>query len=143
MKKIIIGSYPFFHTYPDYNSHDKDYIIFEENPTQFKNFMNIRLYDQKSDTFYYRDMAKDEFIEFELKHSSKAPMAAGKFLIPELCKYKGITLEDLKLFESAFNNIDEKHKYEKIIYDAYFKNNGFWLTKEQRDLAYNAYKNAR
>ena len=41
-------------------------------------------------------MSKDEFIEFELKHSSKAPMAAGKFLVPELCKYKGITLEDLK-----------------------------------------------
>ena len=143
MKKIVIGSYPFFHTYPDYNSHDFDIIVFEQNPKGFKDFMNIRLFNQKSDTFYYRDMDKDEFIQYELKKIEKMPMSAGKFLVPELCQYKGITLEDLKLFESAFNNIDEGHKYEQIIYQSYLENNDFILTPEQRDKAYQVYKEAR
>ena len=139
--RILIGSQVFFSNYEDYSPHDYDYVEFVENPTFFNTFCNIR--GKKTDIFMYKNMTKEEFLEYELKHSEKLPMAAGKFLIPELCKYKGITLEDLKLFESAFNNIDEKHKYEKIIYDAYFKNNGFWLTKEQRDLAYQIYKKSR
>ena len=54
-----------------------------------------------------------------------------------------ITLEDLKPFEEIFNNMDEKHQYEKIIYDAYVTNNDFTLTKEQRDKAYESYKQTR
>ena len=143
MKKIIVGSYPFFHTYPDYNSHDLDTIVFEQNPQGYRDFMNVRLFNQKSDTFYYRDMSKDEFIQYELKKIDKMPMAAGKFLTPELCKYKGITIEDLRLFEKAFENIDEKHKYEQFIYQCYIENGDFILTPEQRDNAYQIYKDAR
>ena len=58
-------------------------------------------------------------------------------------EYKGITIDDLKLFEQAFNNIDERHTYEKIIYDAYIENNAFVLTDEQREKAYKAYKTTR
>ena len=143
MKKIIIGSNVFFKNYDNFSSHDVDYIIFEENPTQYKNFMHINLMSKGSDTFYYRDMSKEEFIEYELNHCKKLPMAAGKFLIPELCKYKGITIEDLKQFEFAFNNIDDKHNYEKIIYQSYIKNCDFVLTDKQRDEAYRVYKEAR
>ena len=70
-------------------------------------------------------------------------MAVGKLLVPEVCNYMGITLEELKQFEFAFENIDDKHKYEKIIFDSYIKNNSFTLTKEQRDLAYKEYKKYR
>lgn len=143
MKKITIGSNIFFKDYTDYSSHDIDYIIFEENPTQYKNFMHVNLIYKGSDTFYYRDMPKEEFIEYELNHCKKLPMAAGKFLIPELCKYKNITIEDLKQFEFAFNNMDNKHKYEKLIYNAYIENGDFVLTNKQRNEAYKVYKEAR
>ena len=143
MKKITIGSNIFFKDYVDYTSHDVDYIVFEDNPKQYKNFMHINLKCKGSDTFYYRDMSKEEFIEYELKHCSNVPMAVGKFLVPELCHYKGITLEDLKLFEKAFDNLDDKHKYEKLIYNAYIKNGDFVLTNEQRNEAYKVYKEAR
>ena len=143
MKKITIGSNTFFKDYVGYTSHDVDYVVFEENPKQYKNFMHINLKCKGSDTFYYRDMPKEEFIEYELKHCSKVPMAVGKFLIPELCEYKNITIEDLKRFQFAFDKIDEKHSYEKIIFESYIENNSFTLTKEQRDKAYNEYKQKR
>ena len=50
------------------------------------------------------------------------------------------TIDDLKLFQSAFDNIDERHKYEKVIYEPYIKNNAFVLTDEQRNEAYKLYK---
>ena len=42
-----------------------------------------------------------------------------------------------------FENMDSKHTYEKIIADAYIENNDFFLTDEQRDLAYAEYKKTR
>lgn len=143
MKKIVIGSYPFFHTYSDYNSHDKDFIVFEENPTQFKTFMNIRLFKQKTDTYYFKDLPKEELLQSELKRIENIPMAINKFLVPEVCKYKGITLEDLKPFEFLFEKIDDKHKYLGVIYQFYLQNGDFILTQEQRDIAYKEYKKYR
>jgi hypothetical protein len=58
-------------------------------------------------------------------------------------EFIGFTIEDLKLFEEAFNHIDDKHSYEKKIYDSYIENEGFTLTKEQRDEAYQIYKEKR
>ena len=46
-------------------------------------------------------------------------MAVGKLLVPELVKYMNITIDDLKKFKFAIDEIQEKHSYEKIIYDAY------------------------
>jgi hypothetical protein len=39
--------------------------------------------------------------------------------------------------------MDSKHTYEKIIVEAYIENNGFFLTDEQRDMAYMEYKKTR
>ena len=140
-KRIEIGSQVFFKGYSDYSSHDKDYVEFQDEPKLYKTFMNAR--GKGTDIFFYKTMSKREFINYELEHCKKTPMAAGKFLIPELCKYMNITINDLKLFEEPFNNIDDRHSYEKIIYEAYLKNKGFFLTKEQRDIAYEKYKECK
>ena len=138
-KKIQIGSQVFFKVvYEDYESHDEDYICFVEKPVLFKDFMNIR--GKGKDYFYFRDMNKDEFIEYSIKHCEKLPMAAGKFLVPEVAKYFGMTIEDLKKFETFFNGIDSRHAYEKVIYDAYIKNNDFKIGKRQLNKAYKLYK---
>jgi hypothetical protein len=143
MKKIIIGSYPFFSKYPDYKSHDVDYMIFEDNPIGYKNFKILRFMKKGSDCYYWRNMPKQEFIDYELNHINEVPMAINALLVPEVCQYKGITLEDLKQFEFAFEKMDKKHTYLKNIYDAYIKNGGFVLTNEQRNEAYKVYKEAR
>ena len=138
-KKIKIGSQVFFSgVYEDYNSHDEDYIIFVKNPTLFKDFMNVR--GKGKDYFYFRDMDKDEFIEYSIKHCEKTPMAAGKFLVPDVLKHFNMTIDDLKKFETFFNEIDSRHSYEKVIYDAYIKNNDFKIGKRQLNKAYKLYK---
>lgn len=137
-KRIKIGSQVFFSGYPDYVSHDKDYVEFQDNPTFYQTFANVK--GKGKDIFYYKKMTKQEFIEYELKHCIKTPMASGKFLSPELVEYMNITIDDLKLFQSAFDNIDKRHTYEKVIYNAYIENNAFILTDEQRNEAYQLYK---
>ena len=47
----------------------------------------------------------------------------------------------LKLFQQQADNLDDKHKYEKVIYDSYIENGEFKLTDEQLQKAYLEYKN--
>ena len=86
-------------------------------------------------------MAPEEFIEYAL--NSPLPMEAGKFLVPEVAEYLGFTIEHLKQLEPVFNSMDEKHDYERIIFRAYIENGAFILTDEQRDEAFQAYKQRR
>lgn len=86
-------------------------------------------------------MPIDEFIDYTL--NSRLPMEIGKFLVPEIAEYLGCTIDHLKRLKPVIERIDEKHLYEKIIYDSYIKNNGFYLTNEQLDEAYLEYKRLR
>ena len=66
-----------------------------------------------------------------------------KFLNPEFCKHINFTVEELPVFQELIDTMDEKHKYVKIIYDAYLKNKDFTLTNEQLNNAYIEYKRER
>jgi hypothetical protein len=55
-------------------------------------------------------------------------MVIGKFLIPEFNELINFTIDDLPRLEPLLNRLDDKHKYEKIIYDSYIENNAFVLT---------------
>jgi hypothetical protein len=48
----------------------------------------------------------------------------------------------LKL-KPLIDTLDEAHLYEQVIYESYLINGDFYLTQEQRDLAYTKYKEAR
>lgn len=144
MKPILtykIGSSYFFKNYEDYLQKDNDELCIMD---RFPDFIKTNVLNMKKDgddVFFYRDMGKDEFLKETLE--SGVPMKVGKFLIPEFSEHLGVTIEDLKILESLFDSLDEKHSYEKIIYNAYLKNGGFWLTKEQLDKAYYEYRRTR
>jgi hypothetical protein len=97
--------------------------------------------------------AKEEFFSFQKLNSaedhinqaliSQLPMVVGKFLIPEFCQEIGFTINDLPRMQPLIDSLDEKHLYEKIIYEAYLQNGDFYLTQEQRDAAYISYKETR
>ena len=70
-------------------------------------------------------------------------MYAGMFIAPEFIDYIGLNIEDLDLLQNVFEHMDEKHSYEKMIYDYYRKNNGFYLTDEQLEAVYMEYKSKR
>ena len=88
-------------------------------------------------------MSKDEFIKYSLKHCEKTPMAAGKFLVPEFARELGMDIDDLERLRPLSEKLDEKHLYEKVIYDAYIENGCWGLTDEQRIEAYRIYNECK
>lgn len=135
---ILMGSNYFFSQYKDFKSTDVDKIELVENP-DFKEKRVIR--GQGKDYFYLRKKSKAELINDAL--NSSLPMVVGKFLIPEFNKQIGFTVEDLPQLQPLIDKLDNKHLYEKIIYEAYLENKAFILTEAQRLKAYMKYKEAR
>lgn len=138
-KLFLMGSGYFFSSYSDYKSHDTDYVAFEDDPQDYKFVKNIR--GKGNDFFYWRRLPADEMIELTI--SNNVPMQIGKFLIPEVAKELGITIDHLRRLIPLAEELDDKHKYEKIILDAYLLNGDFVLTDQQRTAAYLLYKKYR
>lgn len=136
---LKIGSDYFFNGLEGFEPNDIDYIELVDNPTNFKYVCHIR--GMGKCIFYWKRMSVDEFIEYTINNCS--PMSAGKFLVKEFCDEIGFKIDDLKKLESVFNKLDDKHKYEKKIYDYYIKNNDFKLTKRQLTYVYKEYKKYR
>ena len=139
--KFTIGSTVFFKDMDGYVQKDHDVLCIVDNFKFNGNINSMHTMLAGDDLFIYRDMDKEGFIKDAL--DSNLPMRVGKFLCPEFSKYLEMTIEDLKRMESLMDNLDDKHKYEKDIYDAYIENGDFILTKDQLEKAYKTYKDAR
>lgn len=135
-QRFRVGSTYFFG-----EGNDIDEVEFEEHPRLYKNVMQFRKTDKSRCLFKWRKMSADEFVEYTLH--SKLPMEIGKFLVPEVAEYLGITLNHLKKLKPVVDRLDKKHLYEKVIYDSYLSNGGFFLTEEQRNEAYTQYRKGK
>ena len=135
---ILMGSNYFFSQYKDFKSTDIDKIDII-NTSDFKDKRIIR--GQGKDYIFLKRKPKEQLIQDAL--NSELAMVVGKFLIPEFNKQIGFTIEDLPKVQPLIDKLDDKHLYEKIIYDAYLENKEFILTQEQRDAAYASYKESR
>lgn len=135
IRTFVIGSRAFFTGMDGYYPKDIDELnIMDRFP--FKgNVFNANI--NGKDVFFFRNMDKEGFIKDTLECG--VPMRIGKFLVPEFATYLEVTINDLKRLSDIIEKIDEKHLYEKIIYDAYLKNGEFKLTEEQRAAAYKEY----
>ena len=140
IKTFRIGSRVFFEGMEGFSPKDTDEMCIMDSFCFKSNSIHCNGLHGK-DVFFFRNMTKEQFKEDVMK--DKLPMAAGKFLVPEFVDYLGFTIEDLKEFEDKFNHIDDKHAYEKLIYDSYINNNGFFLTEQQRQEAYEKYKESK
>lgn len=139
-RKILVGSSAFFNEIEGFQPKDRDYVILVSNPVGFR-YARQTSFPDKYCLFEWKKMSVDEFIKYTLE--TKLSMTAGKFLIPEFNKQIGFTIEHLKKLGPVFERLDDRHQYEKIIYDAYVENNCFELTEEQRLKAYKKYKEER
>lgn len=134
-----MGSQYFFSCYDDFTSKDIDEIqIIETNK-----FSHMRqLTGQGKCLFQLKKYSSfEEYINWDVR--SNLGMVIGKYLIPEFCNEIGFTIEDLPKVKSLINKLDDKHKYEEIIYNSYIENGSFTLTDEQREKAYKSYKKNR
>lgn len=138
--KILVGSQVFFSSFPDYKTHDTDYVIFENLPDNRYYFQIQRL--DKTDLFFWnKNKSKQELIDFHLKYNMG--LEIGKFLVPAVLEEIGMGLDDLKQLTPLLSNLKDKHKYEQVIFEAYLENGSFTLTPEQLTKAYNIYKQYR
>ena len=139
IKQFQMGSTYFFSKYDGFHSKDYDDLCIMDKFIFPGDVMNMKIKDK--DVFLFRDMPKQGYIDDLL--NSGVNMKAGKFLIREFCEYINFTIDDLKSILHIFENMDDKHSYEKIIADAYIENGGFFLTSKQRKKAYVEYKKTR
>lgn len=142
MKEIArfkMGSSYFFSSLPGYTVKDEDELILMTEWIPEVNVMHLM--DGKRDLILMKEMTKKEYIQDAI--NSGVPMRAGKFLIPEFAIYIGLTLKELETLRPVFEQMDDKHRYEKVILEAYISNGGWWLTGEQLDNAYTEYLRAR
>ena len=137
IKIFKIGSQVFFSRFPEYKQKDDDELYIMDS--LMADVLNAR-FDGK-DIFMYRNKPKEWFISDCLE--SGVPMRAGKFLIPDFLDYLGAGIEDILRLDPCFQEIDEKHTYEKIIYSSYIQNGGFYLTPKQLLMAWEEYKRTR
>lgn len=133
---FLVGSRAFFEGIKGFVPHDTDKLEFIDNPTDFKIHRQITLFNSRC-YFQWKNMSKDELIEYHL--TQDCGMLIGKFLVPQVANYLGLTIKDLIKLKPLIDKLDDKHKYEEIIYNAYIENNSFELTYEQRISAYNEY----
>lgn len=139
MNKILVGSRAFFTGIEGFTPHDYDYVDFCKPTWEFKNVRQLKFPDKCMFTFVRK--SNDELIDFAL--NNEPAMQVGKFLVPEVVNYLGMSFDDIKRLAPVFDKLDDKHKYEKIIFDAYLENGKMELTDEQRLKAFECYKKAR
>ena len=137
-KEFLVGSTYFFKDYKNFKSKDIDILYLIDNPYGFNISREISISGRCE--FEWKRVSPEEFVE---RHLKTRPIKSIKFLNKEFCKEIGFTIEHLKKLKEKFENMDEKHKYTKIIYDAYIQNNDFILTDEQRLSAFNEYLRTR
>lgn len=139
MNKYLMGSKYFFSCYDDFTSKDIDEIqIIETNE-----FNQVRQITGQGKCLFQlkKHPSKEGYINWALQ--SQIGMVIGKFLIPEFNEAIGFTIEDLSRVKPLIDKLDDKHKYEEIIYNSYIENGTFSLTNEQREKAYKSYKKSR
>lgn len=136
---MIVGSRAFFENIDGFSSKDTDVLVLVEEPIGFK---NCRQFTFKGKCiFEWRNMPIDEFIDITIRND--IPMEIGKFLVPEFIKLKDMTIDKLKRLKPLVDKLDDKHLYEKVIYESYIENNDFYLSEDQLLRAYNEYKKYR
>ena len=136
---MLVGSNVFFKDIEGFTSKDIDILEFVDNPTDFKNVRQFK-FPHKC-VFQWRKMPVNELIDITLFRDF--PMEIGKFLVPEFIKEFKLSIDDLKRLKPIISKLDDKHKYEEVIYNAYLENNDFVLTDEQKQEAYSVYNKYR
>lgn len=135
----LMGSAYFFSQYPEFTPHDIDKIeIIETDDFQHKRQLTGR------GKCFFQLKKKDHFQEYlDWDIHCGLGMSVGKWLVPEFCEEVGFRVADLPKLLPLIEVLDDRHQYEKVIYDAYVENQSFTLSDEQRLAAYNSYRTSR
>lgn len=138
-QRFLVGSRAFFAGLDGFQSKDRDYLELVDEPHGF----DYRRERSQRGTclFEYKREPARQMIERALQNGGAIQL--GKFLVPEVASAIGLTIDDLQQLAPLVERLDNKHKYQAVIFNAYLANGSFTLTDEQRQEAYVAYTKAR
>lgn len=139
MKQILVGSRAFFSGIEGFRSNDTNFLVLVENPTDFQWRREQTL--RGISMFHYRQETPARMVQRTLDNGN--PLLAGKFLVPEVAQAIDATVDDILPLEPLFAGLDDRHRYEAVIFNAYKQNGTFTLTEQQLQDAYASYCNAR
>ena len=137
--KIEVGSRAFFSGIADFASKDHDYVVLIDNPQGFNYRRECSL--RGVDTFEYKRMSAADFVTKTLEYADA--LAVGKFMVKGFADAIGLTIEQLQQLHLLVEKLDEKHQYEKIIYNYIIDNNTWDIDDITIKAAYDSYKNSR
>lgn len=128
----------FFEGMKDFVPSDTDKVKFSKR----KNTNLIHIRNRKESIFDWNEnLGKEGIKEYCLKWENYEALCM--FLVPEIAKYLGVTIDDIKSLQEYYHKCDAKHQYLAVICDSYIKNGDFTLTAKQRMSAYNLYRTTR
>lgn len=144
IKRFTIGSRAIFSGYKDFENYttDNDILIIEDASLDYDIQTSVK--DMQNEEIHYikwKNLTKEELLDYH--DHCRMGTFIQKFLVPEYSEYYGITIDDLKRLGRLIDYLDDKHSYEKLVYEAYIENGGFYMTPEQKEIAYEEYKRKR
>jgi hypothetical protein len=138
-RRYIVGSRAFFEGMPGFKPKDVDILVLVKRSDFFKN--SRERHGNGRCLFEWVDRSRKKWLSALMETS--LPMEVGKVLVPDVARHIGLTIDDLKALHNQFEQLDARHKYERMIYDYYILNGGFFLTDEQRNNAFEEYRQER
>ena len=129
-ERILVGSTYFFSQYDDFNSKDTDYVVLVEPNDEFKYCQEIHIPNRKC---IFQVVRREAAEIIQWINEGDSPMQIGKFLVPEFNEAIGFSYENIDLLLPSIERLDEKHLYEREIYNAYKKNKAFELYRRSRN----------
>lgn len=140
MKRIITGSRAFFSGMEGFKPKDFDVIVIVNNKEVPFKWMR-QTSNGSVDVFEIVRHPKAKLISHAVVKAQ--PMAIARFLTPAFAKEIGLHPSDLPALRPMRENLDTKHEYLGVIYDAYVSNSSFELTDDQRQAAFDVYLKCR
>ena len=139
-QKFLIGSRAFFGGIEGFKSDNRNMLYLHDNPA-FKTGVEKNDSNRVTRIFKYTKESAKTMIQRAVE--SGVALQAGKFLVPDVARAIGATVQDLEPLAPLFAKLPKKHKWQQTVYNAYIVNGSFTLTDEQRQAAYNKYQSAR
>ena len=140
INKFLTGSRYFFDGMPGFVPKDSDYL--QLVPYQ-KELYTLQVgVPPGQDLFSWRaNEPVSTYVDYILAHND--PYILGSFIQADFAAAIGARISDLEKLLPVAKKLNTKHKYVGIILKFYIANNGFFLTDEQRRIAYADYQTSR
>lgn len=137
--RFLVGSRAFFSGIDGFKSDNRNFLKLVENQSA----LNVESKLSIHSNITYRLLREPARQMIERVAKSGNALLVGNFLVPKVARAIGATVADLQPLEPLLENLQDKHKYQAVIFRAYQASGSFSLTDEQRQEAYEAYCQSR